>query len=109
MKAEYSQIALKFGELFGLAQGMTLKVAHLTRQGMEFVYESATTRAEVRILPQVYAEGKVIVDAINDLTMVIEIKQYALQEGRMPEGAQPIGGGRVELPYSTWFFEGDYI
>lgn len=108
MKADYGEIAVKFGELLGLAQGMTLQVAHLTRQGMEFVYESATTRAQVRILPQVYAEGKVIVDAINDLTMVVEVKQYALQDGKVPEGAEPVGGGRVELPFSTWFFEGDY-
>jgi len=109
MKADYSQIALRFGQLFGLAQGMNLKLAHLTKQGMEFVFESATTRTQVRLLPQVYSEGKVIIDAINDLTMVLDVQQFELQDGRVPEGAKPVGGGRLELPYSTWFFEGDYM
>ena len=108
MNGDYSQLAVRFGELLGLAQGMTLKVAHLTRQGMEFVFENASTRAEVRILPQVYAEGKVIIDAINDLTMIVEVNQYALQDGKVVQGTAPVGGGRVELPFSTWFFEGDY-
>ncbi len=109
MKADYSQIALRFGQLFGLAQGMHLKLAHLTKQGMEFVLESATTRTQVRLLPQVYSEGKVIIDAINDLTMVLDVQQFELQDGRVPENAKPVGGGRLELPYSTWFFEGDYM
>lgn len=103
MKADYSQVALQFGQLFGLAQGMNLKLAHLTKQGMEFVFENATTRAEVKFVPHVYTEGKVIIDAINDLTMKVEIKQYDLQEGK------EVGGGQVELPYATWFFEGDYM
>lgn len=107
--SEYSQLALQFGQLLGLAQGATLKVAHMTRQGMELVFENAGTQTQVYILPRVYAEGKVIVDAINDLTMVVEVKQFALKNGRVPEGAVPVGGGRVELPYSTWFFEGDYM
>lgn len=103
MRADYSELALKFGELFGLAQGMQLKLSHLTRQGMELVFESATTRTEVKFLPKVYTEGKVIIDAINDLTMVVEIKQTELGTGKV------VGGGKVELPYSTWFFEGDYM
>lgn len=102
MKADYSQLALRFGELFGLAQGMNLKLAHLTKQGMELVLENATTRAEVKILPKVYTEGKVIIDAINDLTMLVQVKQYDLASG------EQVGGGQVELPYSTWFFEGDF-
>lgn len=103
MRGDYATLAVRFGEVFGLAQGMTLKVAHLTRQGFEFVLENATTRAEVRVLPQVYAEGKVIVDAINDLTMVVEVKQFDLKDG------SEVGGGKLELPYSTWFFEGDFM
>ncbi len=103
MNTDYSTLALQFGQLLGLAQGMNLKLAHLTKQGIEFVFESATTRTEVRLLPQVYAEGKVIIDAINDLTMVVEVKQYEL------EGGKEVGGGKVELPYATWFFEGDYL
>lgn len=103
MTSDYSKVALQFGQLMGLAQGMNLKIAHLTKQGIEFVFESATTRTELRLVPQVYAQGKVIVDAINDLTMVIEVKQTALPEGTL------VGGGKVELPYSTWFFEGDYM
>ena len=103
MSVDYSQVALEFGQLFGLAQGMTLKVAHLTKQGMEFVFESATTRAEVRIVPHVYTEGKVIIDAINDLTLSVEVKQIAIADGSI------VGGGSVELPYSTWFFEGDFM
>jgi hypothetical protein len=103
MIGDYSTLALRFGELLGLAQGMTLKLAHLTKQGMELVFESETTRAEVRFVPQVYTEGKVIIDAINDLTMVVEVKQYDINDGK------EVGGGKVELPYSTWFFEGDYM
>lgn len=103
MRADYSESALKFGELFGLAQGMTLKLSHLTKQGIELVFESATTRTEVKILPQVYTEGKVIIDAINDLTMIVETKQTELSTGKV------VGGGKVELPFSTWFFEGDYM
>jgi L-arabinose isomerase len=102
MKADYSQLALRFGELFGLAQGMNLKLAHLTKQGIEFVLEGATTRAEVRFMPKVYTEGKVIVDAINDLTMVVQVAQYDIQSNTQ------VGGGKIELPYSTWFFEGDF-
>jgi hypothetical protein len=109
MKEDYSELAVRFGELLGLAQGMTLKVAHLTRQGMEFVLESPTTRTEIQITPRVYTEGKVIVDAINDLTMVVQVKQYELRDGKADESASPVGGGKVELPYSTWFFEGDYM
>ncbi len=103
MKADYSQLALQFGQLMGLAQGANLKLAHLTKQGIELVFESATTRTEVRVMPKVYSEGKVIVDAINDLTMLVQVKQIALNNAR------EVGGGRVELPYSTWFFEGDYL
>ncbi len=109
MKSDYTQLAVRFGQLLGLAQGMTLKVAHLTRQGMELVFESATTRTEVRFLPKVYTEGKVIVDAINDLAMQVQVKQYELQDGRFVETAPTVGGGSVELPFSTWFFEGDYM
>src|SRR3954466_244936 len=102
MRADYSQCALEFGQLIGLAQGMTLKLAHLTKQGVEFVFESTTTRTELRLVPKVYTEGKVIVDAINDLTMMVEVRQTELPGGAV------VGGGKVELPYSTWFFEGDY-
>lgn len=103
MNSNYGELALQFGQLFGLAQGANLKLAHLTRQGMEFVFETATTRTEVRLLPQVYAEGKVIVDAINDLTMRVRVTQYEIKNG------QQVGGGQIELPFSTWFFEGDYL
>ncbi len=103
MRAEYGKSAVQFGELFGLAQGMELKLAHLTKQGMELVFENGTTRTEVRLLPHVYTEGKVIVDAINDLTMEVEVRQVEIATGK------PVGGGKTELPYSTWFFEGDYL
>lgn len=103
MNSNYGDLALQFGQLVGLAQGANLKLAHLTKQGMEFVFESATTRTEVRVLPRVYAEGKVIVDAINDLTMQVQVTQYELKD------TKPVGGGKMELPFSTWFFEGDYI
>lgn len=114
MKPDYAKLAVQFGSLFGLAQGMTLKVAHLTRQGMEFVFESANTRTQVRIAPHVYTEGKVIVDAINDLTLIVEVQQLELDaRGQVvldaTGQARVIGGGKVELPYSTWFDEGDYL
>ncbi len=102
MRADYSQLALQFGQLLGLAQGANLKVAHLTKQGMEFVFESASTRTQIRIIPQVYAEGKVIIDAINDLTLKVQVEQTDIASGKA------VGGGKVEMPYSTWFFEGDF-
>ena len=109
MKADYTQLALQFGQLLGVAQGSNLRVAHMTKQGMEFVFENETTQTRLRILPQVYTEGKVIIDAINDLTLRVEISQYALRDGRVADETKTVGGGTVELPYSTWFFEGDYM
>lgn len=109
MKAEYNQLALQFGQLVGLAQGAKLQVAHLTKQGMEFIFQSETTQTRLRLLPKVYAEGKVIIDAINDLTLAVEIQQYELREGRVVNENAPVGGGTIELPYATWFFEGDYL
>jgi hypothetical protein len=109
MKADYNQLALQFGQLVGLAQGAKLQVAHMTKQGMEFVFQTDTTQTQLRILPKVYTEGKVIIDAINDLTLVIEIKQFELRDGRVVNENQSVGGGAVELPYATWFFEGDYM
>lgn len=103
MDSNYSDLAVQFGQLFGLAQGSSLKLAHLTKQGMEFVFENATTRTEVRLLPQVYTAGKVIVDAINDLTMQVRITQFDLSDGKV------VGEGNLEMPFSTWFFEGDYM
>lgn len=108
MQPDYAALAVRCGEILNLAQGMTLKVARLTRQGLEFVFESATARTEVHVLPKVYTEGKVIVDPINDLTIVLEVKQYALdQDGQA--ALRLSGHGKIELPYSTWFFEGDYL
>ncbi len=109
MKADYTQLALQFGQLVGLAQGAKLQVAHLTKQGMEFVFQTETTQTRLRLIPKVYTEGKVIIDAINDLTLVVEIQQYELREGRVANEDAPVGGGAVELPYATWFFEGDYL
>jgi len=108
MKNDYGQLALEFGQLMGLAQGTTLKLSHLTRQGIEFVFEGGTTRTVVRFLPRVYSEGKVIIDAINDLTMLVEVRQLELRDGQFVETVDAVGGGQVELPYSTWFFEGDF-
>jgi hypothetical protein len=93
MKAEYGDLALQVGQLLGLAQGMNLKVGHLSKQGIELVFEGENTRTRLSILPQVYTEGKVIIDAINDLTMVVQLEQTELATG------ERVGGGRVELPY----------
>ena len=109
MKADYSKLAVQFGQLLGLAQGAKLQVAHMTKQGMEFVFETDTTQTRLSILPQVYTEGKVIIDAINDLTIVVQMKQFELRDGRVVDETKPVGGGTVELPFSTWFFEGDYV
>lgn len=108
MKADYTALALQFGQLVGLAQGAKLQLAHLTREGMEFVFADGETQTQLRILPKVYTEGKVIIDAINDLTLVVEINQFELRDGRVVDENTPVGGGKVELPYATWFFEGDY-
>jgi hypothetical protein len=103
MKPDYGELALQVGQLLGLAQGMNLKLGHLTKQGMELVFEGGNKRTQLRILPRVYSEGKVIIDAINDLTLVVELEQTELETGKT------VGGGKVELPYATWFFEGDYL
>lgn len=109
MNVDYAKLAMQFGELLGTAQGGTLKVAHMTKQGMEFVFENATTQTQVRIVPKVYPAGKVLVDALNTFTLLVEVKQFGLEEGQVPENAPVVGGGAMELPYSTWFFEGDYL
>lgn len=109
MKADYNNLALQFGQLIGLAQGSKLQVAHLTKEGMEFVFTNDATQTRLRMVPKVYTEGKVIIDAINDLTLIVEIKQFEMNQGRVVDENTPIGGGTVELPYATWFFEGDYL
>jgi len=109
MKSDYSTLAVQFGQLVGLAHGMNLKVAHMTKQGMEFVFESATTQTQLRILPKVYTEGKVIIDAINDMTLIVEVKQFERRDGGAIDETKPVGGGTVELPFAAWFFEGDFV
>jgi hypothetical protein len=96
---EYQQIAPKANEMLSLAAGLNLVQAKLTKRGFEMVYESAGQRVEVLLLPQVYPEGRVIMDAINDLTIVVEVRRTSLT------GDEKAVEDRIELPYSIWFGE----
>jgi len=95
---EYQQIAPKVNELLGFAAGLNLVQAKLTKRGFEMVYEGADQRVEIHLIPQVYPEGRVIMDAINDLTIVVEVRRTS--------GNEKVVEDRIELPYSIWFGEG---
>lgn len=107
MNAEFSELAPTVGMILGAATGQQLKLGMLSKKGIELMLEDDKRRTELRLMPNVYTDGKVIVDAINDLTLVLELKQYELDaSGKV---RRQIGESRVELPFSTWFHEGDYL
>jgi hypothetical protein len=97
---DYQQIAPKVNPLLAQAAGLNLVEAKLTPRGFEMVYQNAEQRVEISLVPQVYPEGRVIMDAINDLTLIVEVRRTSLS------GTEKTVEERIELPYSTWFGEG---
>lgn len=109
MAQDLSKSSLDVNPLLESARGMTLVHSQLLKEGFRFVYENAEQRKVILITPKVYTDGSVIVDAINDLVIVLTVTTYDLAAYRRDAArAEPLSESSVELPYSTWFTEGDY-
>lgn len=104
---DFQALATQFEALMGLAGGRTLRQARLVEKGMEFEFQDRAERIVVSVLPRVYTEGQVIVDAINDLVLVVRMRRYAVGDGQGDAEAL-LEEKALELPFSTWFEEGDY-
>jgi hypothetical protein len=98
----YKSISPKVQPLFDQVQGMTLVSAQIVENGFAFIYENSESRMLLRLLPSVYTQGKNIVDPINDMTMLLELRRFSLDEVEGDEGEML---GKVEMAYSTWFGE----
>jgi hypothetical protein len=98
----YKSISPKVQPLFDQVQGMTLVSAQIVENGFSFIYENSESRLLLRLLPSVYTQGKNIVDPINDMTMLLELRRFSLDEVEGDEGEML---GKVEMAYSTWFGE----
>ncbi len=110
MGPDVERLSAQVAQLLSKANGLTLQEGHFTSHGIELILEGADQRVEVRIVPKVYTAEKVIVDAINDLTIVLEVR--VLEPNASGNGhpqPRPVFNERVELPYSAWFDEGDYL
>ncbi len=99
----YKSISPKVNQLFENVQGMTLVSAEIVENGFSFIYENSEVRLLLRLLPSVYTQGKNIVDPINDMTMLLELRRFSLDASEGDEGEVL---GKVEMAYSTWFGEG---
>ena len=104
---DFQALATQFEALMGIAGGRTLRQARLVEKGMEFEFQDQTERIVIAVLPRVYTEGQVIVDAINDLVLVVRMRRYAVDGGQGEPGAL-LEEKALELPFSTWYEEGDY-
>ncbi len=96
--------------MFALAKALTVTQGNLTPRGIEMIFENGDTRTEIRVVPKVYTAQRVIVDAINDLNLIVEAKSFRLRtdgDGRAPV-AEPIFQERIEIPLSAWLGE-DYL
>ena len=109
MNRDFKDLPSHTDVLLDAAKGLTLKQAQVTGRGIEFVFETADRRVELRILPKVYTAEKVIVDPINDLTLVVQVERSEQGVDGNDSRAQRARKEQVELPYSTWFNEGDYL
>jgi hypothetical protein len=98
----YKSISPKVQPLFDQVQGMTLVSAQIVENGFAFIYENSESRMLLRLLPSVYTQGKNIVDPINDMTMLLELRRFSLDEVEGDEGEML---GKVEMAYSAWFGE----
>lgn len=98
----YKAISPKVNQLLERVQGMTLVSAQIVENGFSFIYSDDQQRLLLRLLPTVYAQGKNIVDAINDMTLLLELRSFSLDA--LGEGEGELVGS-VEMAYSTWFGE----
>jgi len=96
------QVTPKIRDLFQSFQGMVLKRADIIENGLLFIYENDQERVVVQIMPTVYTQGKNIVDPINDLTLMLEVRRQPVTAG-LDESAEQVGS--VELAFSTWLGE----
>ena len=110
MKRNFSTTANQVQALLAPLKGERLTSGQLTRQNIEMIFESGDTRTELRLVPKVYPINKVITDALNTLTVTLEVKQFRVGgKGNGAPGTEKIFEGRVELPFATWFDQGDYL
>lgn len=96
----FNAISPKVNPLFERLQGMTLLSAQIVENGFAFIYEDSQQRLLLRILPSVYTQGKNIVDPINDMTLLVELRSLP---GEGETASELLGS--VEMGYSTWFGE----
>lgn len=91
------------------ARGMTLVNSQVVKEGFRFDYENSQQHTVVVLAPKVYTDGKVVVDAINDLVIVLTVTSYDLDAYRRDAAtAEAASAASIELPYSTWYNEGNY-
>lgn len=109
MSEDFPQVAARVNPILEATHGMTLKHAQLLKEGIRFVYEDAQRRKVIILQPKVYTDGQVIVDPINDVVLVMSASTYDLKAYQQdPTRAEPQEETNIELPYSLWFFEGNY-
>ena len=82
---------------FGWAVGLTVKSAALTKEGFSFTFEDTDQRVEILLLPKLYPEGRLVIDAVNDLTIQVEVRRQSLSGSEAPRSE------KIEIPYSAWF------
>jgi len=104
---EFERARADVERLLGPAGGRVLSEARLLPHGMELVFQDKQEQVQVTIRPKVYTDGKVIVDPINDLVLILRVRRYALPKDKAGEQTL-VDESTVELPYSTWFDEGDF-
>lgn len=96
---DFKQAATRASALLGAAQDMTLKQTEFTPKGMIWRFENAAERVELRLEPRMYPDGRVVIDAVNDLTILLTMQRFKLSGEALAEPQS------IELPYSLWFGE----
>ena len=96
----FTSMSPKVNRLLETVQGMTLKSAQIVENGFAFIYENEQQRILLRLLPTVYTQGKNIVDPINDMTLLLEMRRFPLDG----EGEGELLGS-FEMAFSTWMGE----
>lgn len=109
MPQDLFTISPQVNQLLQTARGMTLVDSQVLKEGFRFDYESAGQHTVILLTPKVYTDGKVVVDAINDLVILLTVTTYDLDAyRRAATAAAPVSATSIELPYSTWYTEGNY-
>jgi len=109
MSEDFASVASRVNPLLESTHGMTLKHAQLLKEGIRFVYEDAQVRKVIILQPKVYTDGAVIVDAINDVVLVMAVSTYDLKAyQKNAANTEPLEQTSIEMPYSIWLFEGNY-